>query len=89
MAKRTDHNQSEIVQALRAAGATVESLHEVGRGVPDLMVGFRGDTFLFEVKGPRGRLNALQVAWHGQWAGQVCVVRSAEEALRVVGAVEA
>jgi hypothetical protein len=36
--------------ALRSAGATVQSLAGVGKGVPDLLVGFKGQTLLFEVK---------------------------------------
>jgi len=37
-AARTDANQSEIVAGLRAIGATVQPLHAVGKGCPDLMV---------------------------------------------------
>jgi len=49
---RRDPNQGEIVEALRAAGASVEELDDVGAGVPDLLVGFRGRNFLLEVKSP-------------------------------------
>ena len=52
-AARTDSNHEEIVKALRAVGATVQSLAGVGHGVPDLLVGYQGktsDTFgLFEI----------------------------------------
>ncbi len=86
--KRTDKNQAEIVQALRAAGCTVTSLHEVGRGCPDIVVGYEGVNFLLEIKNPKtyGKLNETQVKWHGKWRGQVAVVKSPGEALRVVGA---
>lgn len=47
MAKRTDGNQAEIVRALRSAGATVQTLHTVGKGCPDLVVGFRGNNYGF------------------------------------------
>lgn len=40
-AARTDRNQAEIVKALRAAGCSVQCLHAVGGGVPDLLVGLR------------------------------------------------
>ena len=36
-----DANQPEIVKALRDAACSVEPLHDVGRGVPDLLVGRR------------------------------------------------
>jgi hypothetical protein len=45
-AARVDKNQSEIVSALRAAGAFVWII-----GLPvDLLVGFDGQTYLVEVK---------------------------------------
>jgi len=50
-AKRRDQNEPDIVKALRAAGAYVQLL-EQGGGVPDLLVGYRGRTYLVEVKNP-------------------------------------
>lgn len=38
----TDRNQPAIVAALRGIGATVQPLHAVGQGCPDLLVGYRG-----------------------------------------------
>ena len=49
-AARADSNQAEIVDALRKVGASVQPIHTVGGGVPDLLVGFRGQNYLFEVK---------------------------------------
>ena len=80
---RRDKGESAIIAALEAAGATVEQI-PTGRGVPDLLVGFNGVNYLLEVKTPGGKLNDKQVAWHGNWAGQRCVVRSPEEAVRVI-----
>lgn len=54
-AARRDANEPVIVEALRAAGASVEIRGESGE--PDLMVGYRGVTYHLEVKlplGPRG-----------------------------------
>ena len=82
---RSDANQAEIMDALRAVGAEVESLHRVGRGCPDLLVGIFGKNYLMEIKSPRGRLLVTQRIWHRRWPGQVCVVRSVEDALRVIG----
>ena len=47
---RTDANQPQVVKALRDAGATVAITSMVGDGFPDLVVGFRGETLLIEVK---------------------------------------
>ena len=57
-----------------------------GKGFPDLVVGFRGRNYLFEVKNgeqvpSRRRLTAAQVGLHGNWQGQVAIVHSAAEIL--------
>ena len=88
MPKSTDANQAEIVADLRKAGATVFSLHEVGRGCPDILVGFRRVNYLIEIKMKSGRLRFSQVEWHWSWNGQVDVARTSEEALRIIGAIE-
>ena len=90
MPKRTDHNQAAIVAALRSAGASVQTLHEVGKGCPDLLVGHRGDNYLIEVKNPAQKpsdrkLTVEEQAWHEGWKGQKAVVETEAEALRVIG----
>jgi Holliday junction resolvase len=86
-AAKIDRTQPEIVEALRKAGATVQSLAAVGAGVPDLLCGWHGMTLLIECKDgalpPSGQsLTPDQVAWHSAWRGRpVWVIRSAEEAL--------
>jgi hypothetical protein len=91
-AAKVDRNQGEICAALRNVGATVQSLAAVGGGVPDLLVGFRRQTFLLEVKDgkkpPSAReLTPDQVDWHCAWGGGVCVVvNSVDEALAAIGA---
>lgn len=55
-AARRDENEVEIVEALRAVGASVAVMPN-GDGFPDLLVGFREQDFKLEVKlplGPRG-----------------------------------
>jgi len=49
-AARIDANQPAIIAALRSIGATVQPLHAVGGGCPDLLVGLRGRNILMEVK---------------------------------------
>lgn len=85
LAARTDANQAEIVAALRAAGCSVVSLHRVGDGVPDLLVGRASRNWLLEVKVPGRGLNDKQKDWHRAWAGQRAVVTTVEGALQVVG----
>jgi len=89
-AAKVDANQGEIVRALRAVGAIVQVLSDVGKGCPDLLVGFKGMNFLIEVKDgnkvPSARkLTPDQETWHRIWKGQVAVVKDTAEALAVLG----
>lgn len=89
-AAKVDANQSQIIDALRRAGASVQPLHAVGQGCPDILVGHRGVNLLIEVKDgakpPSARkLTPDQVSWHDTWRGQVAVVDSADQALSLIG----
>lgn len=88
MPKSTDANQKTIVADLRKAGATVFDLHSVGKGCPDILVGFRGVTYLIEIKTDTGSFTDRQYEWFALWEGQVSVARTSEEALRIIGAIE-
>lgn len=88
---KRDSNQAEIVAALFAAGCSVQDLHAVGGGCPDLLIGCNGAVYLLEVKvsknlrGEPKPLTPDQVEWHRAWRGQVAIVTTVEEALRVIG----
>lgn len=90
-AAKIDANQPEIIRALRSIyGVTVTPTHTAGAGFPDLAVGFRGQTFLLEIKDgakpPSARkLTADQEQWHREWTGQVAVVSNVREALEAIG----
>jgi len=88
-ARRVDNNQAEIVALLRdVPGVTVQHLHTVGNGCPDIAVGFRGFTYFFEIKSENGTLTEDEQRWHEEWTGQVGIIYSAEDALRMMGAIE-
>lgn len=84
---RTDLNQSKIVNALRSVGATVHITNQVGAGFPDLVVGIFGKNYLLEVKNEdtRGRLTPEQEIFINKWKGKVHVIKTIDEALRVIG----
>ena len=86
---KADANQAEIIRVLKDCGYSVEDLHSVGGGCPDLLVGGKGENWLLEVKNKNanGKLNKKQIEWFGDWRGQRAVVTSPEDALRVVGAI--
>ena len=97
-AARKDVNHDEIRLAFEGLGCSVLSLHRIGDGCPDLLVGIPGEpalNLLVEVKYDRpyrpgeggaekGELNDEQVKWHSRWRGQVAVVRDLEEVGRLV-----
>ncbi len=88
-ANKVDNNQQQIIDALRAAGATVQPLNAVKCGCPDLLVGYRSKLYLMEVKDKDGELTEFEKEWINKWwykAGtQIHIVRSVEHALRVIG----
>lgn len=86
-AAKVDASQEAIVAALRAAGASVQSLAQIGQGCPDLLAARAGQMWLLEVKTGKAKPNDLQARWHIAWNAPVHVVRSEDDALRVVGAV--
>lgn len=92
-----DKAEPAIVDALRKAGATVYPIS--GKDIPDLLVGFRGRTFLLEVKSiitnerkdgykrtAKTAVSAGQKAFIATWrGGLVRVVHTPEEALYAIG----
>jgi hypothetical protein len=96
-ARRTDRNQAEIIGALRAVGAAVESCHHFGHGFPDLIVVYpatnRGGLFFLEVKDgekipSKQRLTEAEEEFILNQYGHVQIVRTVDEALRAIGAIK-
>jgi len=82
-AKRVDANQDQIVVALRAAGACVWII-----GLPvDLLVGYKGHTFLVEIKRTaKSRFTPLQADFFESWGGGTLArIDSPDAALRMIG----
>ena len=82
--RKVDANQKEIVDSLRKVGCSVQSLHTIGKGCPDLLVGYRGENTLLEVKVGNAQLTPDEEDWQNQWRGGVTTVTSSEEAIRIV-----
>ena len=69
----------------RAMGCTVQHLHTVGRGCPDVLVGVNGENHLWEIKDGRlppskRKLTIEEEAWHETWRGSVAVIETIEQA---------
>ena len=81
-AKRTDDNHESVVRALRLILAKDGSVHDLsgaGRGTPDIMVGYQGRNFLFEIKDgtkspSRRKLTPAQQRFYRGWE-RACLLR--------------
>jgi hypothetical protein len=85
-AARVDANQTQIISALRAAGAYVWII-----GLPvDLLVGYNNHTFLVEIKtDSKKRLTKLQADFFENWiGGTLCRIDSPEAALRMLSTIK-
>lgn len=90
-----DANHDEVSDELEQLGYSVVSLHMVGGGVPDLLVGKQGETFLVELKSittqhviskvktysyqRTGKLEQSQVKWIERWQGGPVIVACTTE----------
>ena len=75
---------------LRLVGCTVQHLHTIGKGCPDLLVGHQGKNYVLEIKDGElppsaRRLTADEKDWHENWRGEVHVVSNVREALAAIG----
>jgi len=81
IAARTDSNQKEIVKSFRKLGCTVTHTHAVGKGFPDIVIGFQGNNYLIEIKDgmkspSQRRLTDDEQKWHDEWKGSVHIIES-------------
>ncbi len=74
---KRDANEAALVAGWRAIGAEV--WHLSGRGLPDVLVRFRGVLHAFEIKTATGKIRASQ--------GAFPVIRDMEAGLKAIGAV--
>jgi len=84
---KVDTNQPVIVAALRDFGCSVSHTHTLGRGFPDICFGYRGQTFLAEIKDgslpPSKRvLTEDEEKWHNSWLGQVAIFESVDDVVK-------
>ncbi len=90
-AGRIDANQTRLVDVLRFVGASVAITSGAGGGLPDLIVGINGETYLLEIKDGRKKPSARKLTPDEQWfidhwqGRPVAIVESETEALVAVG----
>ena len=89
MRARVDANQKSIVAALRKMGASVLHLHTIGKGCPDILVGFRSKNALVEIKdGAKSpsaqKLTPDEATFQAEWRGQVIIINSVDDAIAFI-----
>jgi hypothetical protein len=87
---RTDDNQQLIVKQLRQLGCSVAITSMIGKGFPDLVIGWRGENFLIELKDgskteSKKKLTEDEHKFFNDWYGQVDKCESLEEICKVIG----
>lgn len=75
-AARRDSNEPAVIAVAKKCGASVIQLDN--EGVPDLLLGFRGQNILIEVKTEKGKLTPAQEIFFRTWKGTAVVIRSPE-----------
>ena len=79
---KVDTNQKEITKKLRSLGFSVALTHHVGKGFPDLIIGFCGVNVMIELKStPKSKLTEDEKTWHRAWLGQVDTASSFDQCL--------
>ena len=84
-AARRDDNEKDIIKALRECGAYVKVIND--EGLFDLLVSYRGETLLLEVKDgakppSARRLTDAEQKFHNEWPGDnLYIINSVQEAL--------
>ena len=84
--KRVDENQKTLVHTFIAMGASVLNLSTVGRGCPDLLIGYKGKSVLVEIKnGEKATFTEPQVKFMQEWrGGAVSRIDSVDAAIRLI-----
>ena len=87
--RRVDDNQKEIVAVFRRLGASVAITSELGRGFPDLIVGYDNQNVLVEVKDgskvpSQQKLTSLEQKFFDEWKGKIVIIRSGIEAVHLM-----
>ena len=84
--KRVDENQKTLIHTFIALGASILNLSTVGRGCPDLLIGYRGKTVLVEIKSnSKATFTEPQIKFMQEWrGGAVSRIDSVDAAIRLI-----
>lgn len=77
------------MKTLRSLGCSVQHIHTIGKGCPDILIGYRGLNLLAEIKdgslAPSAKKLTLdEQGWHDKWLGQICIIDSSLSAIALI-----
>lgn len=90
MIKRTDANHKDIIDAVRKIpSVSVFSTHMVGKGFPDIVIGYKGINYLVEIKDgaktkSQKKLTEDEMRFHQSWFGQIIVCECVKDVLKLL-----
>jgi hypothetical protein len=90
MIRKTDRNHAEIINELRKdKSISVFSTHTIGKGFPDIVVGYQGRNYLFEIKDElktksQTKLTDSEIKFHESWHGQVSIVTNYKQIIKLI-----
>lgn len=85
---RKDANQTDLVKQIRACGMSVAVTHRLGDGFPDIVVGWKGQNKLCEIKDPnqipsKRKLSPEEEKFFMSWKGQIDIVETLDDVLNL------
>jgi hypothetical protein len=90
--RKVDSNQSQLVKQMRKIpGLSVAHTHTVSNGFTDVVVGFRGVNYLFEIKDPskppsQRKLTPDELEFHKNWTGSIHIVETIDDVIKIIAA---
>jgi len=86
---RVDANQKVIVQELRKRGISVLHTHQLGKGAPDIVIGYMNQNYLIEIKDgnkskSQQKLTPDELEFASKWGGNYAVCNSLEQILQLI-----
>jgi len=86
---RKDNNHTDIVGTFRACGCSVLDTSQLGKGAPDLIIGYQGKSVLVEVKDgskppSQRKLTVDEYEFQQTWRGRYEIIASVDDAINLL-----
>ena len=88
MTHRADTNQFEIIGYIQTIPGVSYKITSQTDNFVDLVVGWRGVNYLWEIKTLKGKLSKSQKQFHQSWSGTITVIRTIDDVNRALGIAE-